>query len=164
MERAARAFCGRLLCLTLVFITACAPDHVVEGVRGKVTGIKDGDTFEILIDNKPEIVRLAHIDCPERGQPYGTVAKKVASDLCFGKSVFVKEEGRRDRYGRMIGLVTLPNGRVVNKELVRVGVAWHFTRYSDDITYQKLERSARRARRGLWSDAQPVPPWEWRRR
>jgi endonuclease YncB( thermonuclease family) len=145
--------------------TACnSAESRLDGVRGKVTGIKDGDTFEILIDRKPEVVRLAHIDCPERGQPFGKAAKQLASDLCFGKLVVVKEEGRRDRYGRMIATVSLKNGTVVNKELVRSGLAWHFIRYSDDKAYARLEREARAAKIGLWSEARPVPPWEWRKR
>jgi micrococcal nuclease len=159
------AICRNFLCLALVLLSACSsPDRVLDGVRGKVTGIKDGDTFEVLIDGKQEVVRLAHIDCPERGQPFGKAAKQFASDLCFGKAVVVREEGRRDRYGRMIATVSLLNGKVVNKDLVRAGLAWHFTRYSDDVAYTKLEQQARTAKRGLWAEPSPVPPWEWRRK
>lgn len=150
---------------TMLCVVAChAPDSRTERERGKVTGIKDGDTFEILLDRKPEVVRLAHIDCPERGQPFGKAAKQFASDLCFGKDVVVKEVGRRDRYGRMIATVSLSNGTVVNKELVRVGLAWHFTRYSSDTAYALLERQARTQRSGLWSDSLAVAPWDWRKR
>lgn len=150
---------------TLVFLASCdSTSQRSDRVSGQVTGIKDGDTFEILIDRKPEVVRLAHIDCPERGQPFGKAAKQFASDLCFGKGVVVKEEGRRDRYGRMIAAVSLSNGTVVNKELVRVGLAWHFTRYSSDTEYALLERQARTQRSGLWSDSLAVAPWDWRKR
>ncbi len=131
--------------------------------QGKVIRIKDGDTFEILINRTPESVRLAHIDCPERGQPFGKAAKQLASDLCFGKDVEVKETSRRDRYGRMIGVVSLRDGTVVNKELVKAGLAWHFVRYSQDSSYAALEQHARRARDGLWSDPSAVAPWEWRK-
>lgn len=152
-----------LLASGLVLCACGSPGRAKGGMQGKVVGIKDGDTFEVLIDGKAEVVRLAHIDCPERRQPYGKAAKQFASDLCFGKDVIVKEEGRRDRYGRMIAVVRLPKGPVVNKELIRAGLAWHFTRYSSDTSYARLEQQARAARTGLWADASPIPPWDWRK-
>ena len=70
-----------------------------------------------------------------------------------------------DRYGRTVGEVILPDGRVLNHELVRAGLAWWYRRYApDDKTLEQLERGARGANRGLWADPNPVPPWEWRRR
>ncbi len=148
--------CALILC-------ACGPSgRTAGGMQGKVTGIKDGDTFEVLINGKQEVVRLAHIDCPERGQPFGKAAKQFASDLCFGKAVIVREVGRRDRYGRMIATVSLRNGKVVNKELARAGLAWHFRRYSDNEAYHLLEQQARTAKLGIWAEPSPVPPWEWR--
>jgi micrococcal nuclease len=162
----ARLVLIRIQCLLfggVLSLSAChSPSSGSGPVRGKVIGIKDGDTFEILIDRKPEVVRLAHIDCPERGQPFGKAAKQFASDLCFGRQVVVKEEDRRDRYGRMIATVSLPKGTVVNKELVRAGLAWHFTRYSSDTAYALLEQQARNAGVGLWSEVTAIPPWEWR--
>ncbi len=68
-----------------------------------------------------------------------------------------------DRYGRTIADVILPDGRVLNRELVRAGFAWWYRRYApEDETLEQLECEARGARRGLWADAEPVPPWEWR--
>ena len=64
------------------------PDLVFKNTEGyKVIGIKDGDTFVLLIDGKEQSVRLEHIDCPEKKQPFGSKAKQFASDLCFGKYV-----------------------------------------------------------------------------
>jgi len=165
MDRLRRLLLLWLAAFALTLFSGCnSTENRLDGVRGKVTGVKDGDTFEILIDRKPEVVRLAHIDCPERGQPFGKAAKQFASDLSFGKFVLVKEEGRRDRYGRMIATIRLKDGTIVNQELVRAGLAWHFTKYSDDMAYARLEREARAAKLGLWSEGSPVPPWEWRKR
>ncbi len=66
-----------------------------------------------------------------------------------------------DRYGRTIGEVILPDGRIVNRELVRAGFAWWYRKYApEDETLKELEAEARDAKRGLWADASPVPPWE----
>jgi micrococcal nuclease len=69
-----------------------------------------------------------------------------------------------DRYGRSIGIVTLPDGRKLNHELVRSGFAWWYRKYAPhDEQLARLEQDARNAKRGLWADAAPVAPWEFRR-
>ena len=112
----------------------------------KVIGIKDGDTVSLLMDGKEQTVRLAHIDCPEKKQPYG-----------------MKGEGKRDRNGRLIAELLLPNGINVNKTLVKAGLAWHFKKYSKDEIYAQLEIEARNKKVGLWKDKTPVSPWNWRK-
>ena len=68
-----------------------------------------------------------------------------------------------DRYGRFVADVLLPDGKSLNRELVRAGLAWHYVRYSNDVTLARLESDARASRRGLWADTRPVPPWEFRK-
>ena len=58
--------------------------------------------------------------------------------------------------------MTLADGRNVNRELVRLGWAWWFPKYSTDVTLGSLEADACAAGRGLWADADPMPPWQWR--
>jgi micrococcal nuclease len=130
---------------------------------GEVTAIKDGDTFEVLYDGQAERVRLAEIDCPESAQPYGKKAKQFASDLCFGKTVTVDSGGKRDRYGRVVGIVTTQDGINVNEALVKAGYAWHYKDYSDNAQIGVYEQEARRKGLGLWADNNPVAPWEWRK-
>jgi endonuclease YncB( thermonuclease family) len=130
---------------------------------GKVIGIKDGDTFEVLYDGQPERVRLADIDCPEKSQPFGNNAKQYASDLCFGETVTVSCAKKRDRYGRLIGTVTTADGTNVNEALVKAGFAWHYLAYSDKEEYTTYEATARTKQLGLWADKDPTPPWDWRR-
>ena len=129
---------------------------------GKVTGIKDGDTFEVLYDNQPERVRLAEIDCPEKAQAFGTKAKQYASDLCFGKTVTGTNTGR-DRYERIVGTVVTDDGVNVNEELVKAGFAWHYKQYSDSRLLEEYEQQAREQKLGLWSAKRPVAPWDYRR-
>lgn len=130
---------------------------------GKVIGVKDGDTFEILYDGQPERVRLAEIDCPEKSQPFGNNAKQYASDLCFGQQVTVNVHGKRDRYGRIVGTLVTADGVNVNEALVKAGLAWHYKQYSDSETLAAMEQQARLKQLGLWADKKPTPPWEWRK-
>jgi endonuclease YncB( thermonuclease family) len=130
--------------------------------RGRVVGIRDGDTLTVLNDGRPQAIRLHGIDAPEKSQAFGMRAKEFAANLAFAKTVIVSVRGL-DRYGRTIGDVTLPDGRNLNQELVRAGYAWWYRRYSADSRLAALEAQARTARRGLWADPDPVPPWDWRR-
>ena len=128
---------------------------------GRVVKIADGDTLTMLVDDREEKIRLSDIDTPERKQPYGTRAKQALAELTFGKTISV-ETTKRDRYGRVIGRVTV-DGIDVNAELVRLGYAWVYRRYSNDGGLLRLEEIARSERLGLWTDVDPVPPWKWRR-
>ncbi|WP_461395495.1 thermonuclease family protein [Deferrisoma sp.] len=132
-------------------------------MSGRVVAVADGDTLTVLVGTEQVRVRLAGIDCPERRQPFGRKAKEFASRLAFGQVVRVRGEDR-DRYGRVVGEVILPDGRSLNRELVSAGLAWWYRRYApDDADLARREAEARAARRGLWADAAPVPPWEYRR-
>lgn len=128
---------------------------------GWVVKIADGDTLTMLIDGRQERIRLSDIDTPERKQPYGTRAKQALANLTFGKTISV-ETTKRDRYGRVIGRVTV-DGVDVNAELVRLGYAWVYRKYSNDAELLRLEQTARNERLGLWADGNAIPPWEWRR-
>ncbi|HQF87708.1 MAG TPA: thermonuclease family protein [Acidobacteriota bacterium] len=145
---------------------------------GRVVAVGDGDTIDVLADEapadagrpddrsrerRPVRVRLVEIDCPELGQPFGRKARQAASALCFGRTVRVDGTGV-DTFGRVLGIVTLADGRSLNEELIRLGYAWWFRRYSRSETLRALEAAARAGRAGLWADRDPVPPWEWRDR
>ena len=130
-------------------------------LRGRVVKIADGDTITVLVDAQQEKVRLVAIDCPENKQPFSAKAKQHTSDLCFGQDVKVAWE-KRDQWGRILGEVMV-DGKSVNRALLKDGMAWHFKRYSKDTELQKLEDEARAAKRGLWADKEPIPPWDWRK-
>lgn len=105
-------------------------------------------------------VRLHGIDAPETGQDFGARAKQAASELAFGKDVTVREVNK-DRYGRTVAEVILADGRSLSHEIVRAGMAWW--KYAPaDQELAGLEAEAKAARRGLWAQANPTPPWEWR--
>lgn len=150
-------------CLFLFSLTAAA-----DQIEGKVVGVADGDTLTVLDDQKTHHkIRLMGIDAPEKGQPYGDASKRSLSDLVFGQLVIV-DFTKRDRYGRVIGKV-IRNGKDLNVEQVRRGMAWHYKTYQneqeidDRSLYANEEYLAQRDRRGLWADKEPVAPWEWRK-
>ena len=132
--------------------------------QGKVIGVTDGDTIKILHNKQQLKIRLAEIDTPEKGQPYGNKAKQALSDLVFGKKVRVVKQDV-DRYGRIVGRVYLGD-LDVNAEMVRLGYAWVYRKYAKDKTLYELEKQAQAERQGLWAvpDFQRIPPWEWRKR
>ena len=131
-------------------------------ITAKVVGVKDADTFFVHQEKKEIVVRLEHIDAPEKNQPFGYKAKKFVSDFCCGKTVVVIGNGKKDRNGRWIGEIFY-NNQNLNKELVRNGLAWHYKRYSKSANYADLETAARKKKIGLWRDKDPVAPWNWRK-
>jgi micrococcal nuclease len=134
------------------------PDGAFEG---KVVAVIDGDTLDVMYEGAAVRVRLAEIDCPEKKQPFGQKAKQRASALASGRTVRV-EVRTKDRYGRAVARVVLPDGGSLNEALLRDGFAWWYRRYSKDDRLGAIEKEAREAKRGLWSQPDPKPPWQFR--
>ena len=106
----------------------------------------------------------ARVVYPEKGQAYGTRAKQAASELVYGKEVTLQTHSL-DKYGRTIADVLLPDGTNVNHTLVKNGWCWWYRKYAPgDAVLEGLEKDAREAKKGLWADPQPVPPWAWWKR
>jgi len=151
----------RTISLIAVFLVAMLLMAKVKVINGKVTAVKDGDTIEVLVAKKLYRIRLDGIDCPEMKQPYGAKAKAFASALVFGKMVNVHIKNK-DRYNRHVGIVYLPDGKNLNRELVKAGLAWHYKAYSKDKDLASLEQQARKRKLGLWQDKNPIAPWSYR--
>lgn len=137
-------------------MTNKAMDAVIEVI--------DGDTVDLFLFTSCSVVRsrLNGIDCPEKGQPFYEEATKYTSDFCLYKQVKVIKYNK-DKYGRLIADIILPDGKNLSEELVRSGFAWWYHLYSDDLVLKHLENEARIARKGLWSQPNPIPPWEFRK-
>jgi micrococcal nuclease len=130
--------------------------------KGKVVSVIDGDTVDILYDGHSYRIRLADIDCPESDQPYGHEATEFVSRQCLLDSVNVKTEGDWDPYGRLVATIFVQDTINLNFELIKEGLAWHYKHYSDDQEYSDAEDKARKRHIMLWSDSNPVAPWDWR--
>lgn len=132
--------------------------------KARVVELTDGDTLKVLdLENHLWNIRLAEIDTPEKGQPWGKQAKQALAAKIFGKEVQIIITGK-DRYGRWIGRIYLA-GRDINQEMVREGHAWVYRKYLKDRTLLDDESYARYSGLGLWSLPKSLrtPPWEWRR-
>ena len=128
----------------------------------KVVSVHDGDTFTGINESNEQVkVRLDAVDAPELSQPYGQASRKALGDKLFGKTVTVITK-KHDRYGRTIGHVIVGN-RDVNLELLEEGAVWHYEEYDHNTRLRQAEQSARAAKKGLWRDPNPMPPWGWRK-
>lgn len=151
---------------TVVFmLLTCAA--YAETFTGKVIAILDGDTVDVLDDQKRvHRIRLSGIDAPEKSQPFGQRSKEHLSNTVFGKTVTV-ESNKQDKYGRTVGKILI-SGVDANLEQVRSGFAWHYKDYAreqssvDRDLYATAENRARSQKLGLWRDSNPVAPWDFR--
>jgi len=155
-RRVAASLAAALVCLLASAAPACAAE-----LRGKVVKVRDGDSVDVLFGRKTVKLRLFGVDCPERGQPFSARAKALTAELAGNRDVTVRIVDR-DRYGRIVGEVILTGGRRLSHALLEAGLAWHYKRYANDPELARLEAAARAARRGLWSEPHPVPPWTYR--
>jgi endonuclease YncB( thermonuclease family) len=147
-------------------------------LHGRVVRVSDGDTITVLDRaSATHKVRLNGIDAPENNQAYGEESRRHLATLVLGKPVVVNWH-KRDRYGRLVGRVGLAATACVRPDCPRVedvglaqvesGLAWHYRQYQREQSaeerarYAFAEQEARSRRKGLWQDAQPVPPWEYR--
>jgi micrococcal nuclease len=129
--------------------------------QAQVTAVEDGDTFEVVSHDKKYTIRLQSIDCPEDGQAFSAKAKQFVDAMCRNKTVTIRKN-TIDPRGRIIAEVLLPDGRSVSKELLKAGYAWHFKRYSQDKELDALEQEAKKQKKGLWIEENPVAPWDYK--
>jgi len=154
-----------------------------ESLTGRVVYVADGDSVTVKdASDMRHRIRLAGIDAPELRQRFGGRAKQHLFRLLFDKTVSVEYE-KRDDHGRIVGKVmvaspdacpdasnTCPKTLDAGLAQLTVGLAWWYRYYAaeqtgeDQYRYEFAECEARARKAGLWVDADPLPPWEWRRR
>ena len=143
--------------------TAASESSPPAGQRCRVVGIKDGDTFTCLANGRRQItVRMAQIDAPEKGQPFGQKAKSTLSEYIYGQTVRLEESGF-DRYGRTLAEVYDESGQNINMLMVQAGMAWAYKEYMTNTAYQEMQDEATRENLGLWSENGYIYPSDWRR-
>lgn len=151
-----------LLVFIVIFFTSTLYSQM--SFLGKVISIKDGDTV-IVIDslNNQTTLRLAEVDCPEKNQAFGTKAKQFTSDQIYLKQVtYIVTE--IDRYGRSIAKVYYDNNKYLSEEIIKNGFGWQYKKYSTSKLLATLEEEARKNKKGLWIDPNPIYPPDFRNR
>jgi Micrococcal nuclease (thermonuclease) homologs len=132
---------------------------------GRIVNVLDGDTIDVepAVGGQRVRVRLHGIDAPEKRQSGGEAARDFAFGFLY-QEVEVKEEGKNpDRYGRVVAAIYLSDTETLQAALLHAGLAWVWPRYCKNCySWQALQDDARRAKRGLWYEQSPIPPWEWR--
>ena len=142
-------------------VTSARAKAPVHSATVSIDGVSDGDTFYVRLDGSSVRVRLAEVDAPEKRQPFGRRSEQALRAL-LGSGPVVLRWSELDRSGRILAHAEA-GGLDVGREMVRGGWAWTYTAYARDPMLPGLERTARAQRAGLWADAAPVAPWEWRK-
>ena len=145
--------------LNLLFLIFCLPLELYGEWQATVVSVYDGDTLIVSREGRAEIIRLYGVDCPEKEQHFGLKSKEFTSALVSGKKVRVipVDTARYDLCKVFIGETCL------NKKLLRAGYAWCYKEYSIEREWALLEQRARSKRKGLWTQEDPLPPWEYRK-
>ena len=156
----------KFILVLFLFLSNFANAKTIEGL---VVGVADGDTITILDQQKNTYkIRLQGIDAPEKKQAFGEKSKQSLHDLVHSKQVRI-EYDKEDKYGRIVGKVTVDDVDVCLQQLV-LGMAWHYKKYqneqsvSDRALYSDTELKSKSLKLGLWSDDTPMPPWEFRKK
>lgn len=150
-----------------VFIATCATAELPEPITATVLHAVDGDTIKISIDGREDTVRLIGVDTPETVHPnkpvefFGREASAFTHRMADGKTVRLEFDQasaatkHRDRYGRLLAYVFLPDGTLLNSEIIRQGYGHAYTKYpfSRKQEFVAIEREARAERRGLWAQS-----------
>lgn len=159
-------YCTRMLLFAAMMFFAAT--SFADTLQGRVVGVSDGDTVTVLDSSNTQFkIRLMGIDAPEKKQAFGNKSKTSLSDWIFNKQVTV-EYRKKDRYGRIVGKIVVA-GVDANFEQIKAGMAWHYKKYQseqsvdDRLIYAQAEEGARAQKLGLWFDADPTPPWEFRK-
>ena len=162
-------------CIAVLAYLSCSLAQA--DIEGRVVAVSDGDTIKVLDDaNVQHKVRLTGIDAPEKSQPFGNKSTQSLAAMVAGKDVLV-ESDKNDRYGRILGKVWVQRGECptcenmldVNRAQLLGGMAWWYRYYAEQQSprdrdlYESAEDKAKAMGAGLWSDANPVPPWDYRR-
>jgi endonuclease YncB( thermonuclease family) len=171
LRRLLLALCAVAGALSATVVTDSRADGPATGapnpsftVRASVTRVVDGDTLVVRYRGRNDRVRLIGIDTPEVGQCFAKEATSAAQTLAGRRAVRLvgdRTQARRDRYGRLLAYVLLPDGRDVGRELIRLGAAAVYV-YDRPFTrlqsYRDAESAARGRAVGLWGRCRAASP------
>ena len=164
-----------LILVAITYFAGCEPSVIIQSPatlfgkeitavhQGKCIKVVDGDTLDLLTaENQTIRFRFESIDCPEKGQPFGSTATEFVKQVAINQQITVYQTGVDTRYDRLIGFVFVDQ-RNLNAELLANGLAWHYKKYSEDLDLSIMENDARISQVGIWQDIRAIAPWDWRK-
>ncbi len=158
-----KATCSDLLLIVLALNLPLAAPAQSRSYLATVVHVTDGDTVWVRPSwgGRSIQVRIQGIDAPETCQPFGARASQALRQRLLRQTVKVEEHGRDD-YRRTLARLQW-SGQDVGRWLVSSGLAWSYRYRRDPGPYAGLQAQARQARRGLWSERQPIEPARFRK-
>lgn len=165
-----------LLILVLLLIVASQSEWLGKNTRLNLASVPgwypvasfdDGDTVVVDMNGQLETVRFIGVDTPETHHPsrplecYGQEASVYTKQLVGASRVRLEADPldtNRDRYGRLLRYVYLPDGRLVEEELIKNGYGFAYISFPFEKKSQftELEKTARDNKLGLWAVCQPM--------
>ena len=136
-----------------------------EVITGTIDSVIDGDSIMITSKGKEVEIRLFGVDTPEKTQAFGQSAKNFTGAMASGKEIRV-EPISKDQSGKIVAMVFV-NGINLNEQIISQGFGWVYRQYCKErfcADWLKLESTAKASQKGLWADANPTPPWEYRQK
>jgi endonuclease YncB( thermonuclease family) len=161
----------RFIFIILISIGSLQIIKASDLISGKVSKILDGDTLIVrdeLQQRKQHKIRLIGIDAPEQNQPYWEQSKQHLSGLVLDKRIMAICT-KVDEEEVWLCKVRV-DGKDINAEQVKAGMAWYHRMQEDDLFvgdktfYAKFEQEARQSKKGLWSQDNPIAPWEYKQK
>lgn len=141
----------------LLYMLLCCP-LLAETLTGTCKRVVDGDTF-VLEDNTK--IQIWGIDAPEKGQPYASHATGALEKALKGRKLKIKVR-RTDQYGRKVAEVSAGKTNLA-LFMVNGGYAWHDDYDAPDETkLAAAMKKAKKAKKGLWKEKNPVKPYDFR--
>ncbi len=135
---------------------------IADSFDAKVVRVIDGDTLYVQPLNRDRIkIRMFGIDAPELRQRDGAKPGRYLAVRLAGNDVKIEPKGT-DKYGRTLAIVYDKYGTDMNKEMIRLGLAWVYVKYTENPEWLALEAEARRQKIGIWRRKNPTPPWTYR--
>ena len=163
------AFCFFLSYVPVATLAAERLHEPWTAVCTQTKGFHDGDTLTCVSDPTAKgtfVVRFAGVDAPETGQAFWRVSREHLRDSAPAGTI--AECYKTDRYGREVCRLKSSTGADLADSILSAGLAWYSARYAAEQTpaererYAALEAQARAAKKGVWSDPDPLAPWDCR--
>lgn len=147
-----------LVCLAATCLLVGAAAAGPGSMTATCVKVLDGDTLILECDQNRRTVELAGIDAPELGQAWGKEVRSFVRDMVRGQELEVDVLQTK---GDVTVARVRVGGRDLSEMLVGTGLAW-VAEDASDPDLEKLCAKARELPCGLWLDAEPMPPWEFR--